>query len=100
MTEERIILVRYDEIGLKGKNRKFFEKCLIQNIRKSLNGIEGFRIQSPHGRLIVYTNKKNADECVRRMNYVPGIASMSIGIPVERDFDVMAEVGIHLIDPD
>ena len=53
MTEKRIILVRYDEIGLKGKNRKFFEKCLIQNIRKSFNGIEGVSIQSPQGRLIL-----------------------------------------------
>ena len=99
MTEKRIILVRYDEIGLKGKNRKFFEKCLIQNIRKSFNGIEGVSIQSPQGRLILYTDENTADECVRRLNYVPGIASMSIGISVERDFDAMAEVGIRLIQP-
>ena len=99
MTQNRIILVRYDEIGLKGKNRKYFEKCLVRNMRKSFAGIEGARIESPHGRLIVYTDNSNAEECVRRLNYVPGIASMSIGIPVERDFDVMAEVGIRLIEP-
>ena len=33
---ERLILIRYGEIYLKGQNRPFFEKTLINNIKKPL----------------------------------------------------------------
>ena len=36
MNEKRTILVRYDEISLKGRNRKYFEKTLLKNIKRSL----------------------------------------------------------------
>lgn len=33
---ERVILIRYGEIHLKGQNRPFFEKALHKNIKNSL----------------------------------------------------------------
>ena len=36
MIEKRTILVRYDEIGLKGRKRKYFTKVLLKNIKRSL----------------------------------------------------------------
>ena len=30
MTDRKTVLIRYDEIGLKGRNRKYFEKCLLE----------------------------------------------------------------------
>ena len=43
----RICLVHYHEIGLKGKNRSFFEKKLEQNIKKVLdaNGVKDFSLR-------------------------------------------------------
>ena len=37
---ENAIIVRYCEIHLKGKNRRFFEKLLKTNIENSLKGIK------------------------------------------------------------
>ncbi|MBQ3166228.1 MAG: tRNA 4-thiouridine(8) synthase ThiI [Clostridia bacterium] len=37
---KNVIIVRYCEIHLKGKNRKFFEKLLIDSIKRSLKDIE------------------------------------------------------------
>ena len=48
MTERRTVLIRYDEIGLKGRNRKFFEKCLLRNIKRVLSsGTDDIVYRSP-----------------------------------------------------
>ena len=47
MTEFRTLLIRYDEIGLKGRNRKYFENCLLNNIKRALNGLDGVRFRLP-----------------------------------------------------
>lgn len=36
---ERVILVRYTEIHLKGLNRPYFEQKLVDNMRSALRGI-------------------------------------------------------------
>jgi len=99
MSEARTLLVRYDEIGLKGKNRRFFENCLLGNIRRALAGLRPVRFRVPHGRILVDTDRARAAECALRLTRVPGIASVSAGVPVERDLDAMAEAGIGLIGP-
>ncbi len=99
MKDSRTLLIRYDEIGLKGKNRKYFENRLVRNIRYALKGIEGVRIEKIHGRILGRVSRVDADESVNRLTFVPGIASVSIGISMEPDFDVIAEWGIGLINP-
>jgi thiamine biosynthesis protein ThiI len=99
MTELRTLLIRYDEIGLKGRNRKFFENCLLNNIKQAFIGLEGVRFRLPRGRIMVDTPSSLADECARRLAFVPGIASFSIGYPVNPDFEEMAALGIKLVEP-
>ncbi len=99
MKDSRTLLIRYDEIGLKGKNRKYFENRLVRNIRYALKGIEGVRIEKIHGRILGRVSRVDADESVNRLTFVPGIASVSIGISMEPDFDEIAEWGIGLINP-
>ncbi len=99
MAEMRTLLVRYDEIGLKGRNRKYFENCLLSNIQRAFNGLEGVRFRMPRGRVMIDTPATLADEGAKRLAYVPGIASFSIGYQVNPDFDEMAALGIKLIEP-
>lgn len=99
MSEFRTLLIRYDEIGLKGRNRKFFENCLLNNIKRAFTGLDGIRFRLPRGRIMVDTPQSLADECARRLDYVPGIASFSIGHQVNPDFEEMAALGIKLIEP-
>ena len=50
------IICHYSEIGLKGKNRIYFEKKLIENIKNALKGItpDSFvNIQRLRGRFII-----------------------------------------------
>ena len=99
MKDERAILVRYDEIGLKGKNRKFFLDRLLSNIKRKLSGIENLRFSMPHGRIFIYIVQAQADECVSRLRLIPGIASVSVGLSVDPDFDYLADIGVQWIRP-
>ncbi|MBW2986185.1 hypothetical protein KY333_02330 [Candidatus Woesearchaeota archaeon] len=69
-----MIIVRFAEIGLKGKNRSFFENALIKNIKACLDAhkIKYSGIEKPMGRILIKTN----DPCVC-LNTVFGIASFS-----------------------
>ncbi|HBT38994.1 MAG: putative tRNA sulfurtransferase [Thermotoga sp. 50_1627] len=69
-----MIIVRYGEIALKGKNRKAFENKLIENIQKALarKGIEA-KIRSTQGRLIVDVPHEFAEI----ISKVPGVVSVS-----------------------
>ena len=99
MTERRTVLIRYDEIGLKGRNRKFFEKCLLRNIKRVLSGTDDIDYRSPRGRIFLDIPSSFAPECTARLKTVPGIASFSIGISMAPDFDAISVLGIQWIEP-
>ncbi|HHE75751.1 MAG TPA: tRNA 4-thiouridine(8) synthase ThiI, partial [Candidatus Aciduliprofundum boonei] len=56
-----MIIVRYGELGLKGKNRKFFEELLAKNIERKLRRY-GYssRTKILRGRIFVYASDEAA----------------------------------------
>ena len=60
MNDRRTILIRYDEIGLKGKNRNQFIDCLVKNIREQMRYVEGLQFNAPNGRIFLYCSLKSA----------------------------------------
>jgi len=79
---KQVILVRYGEISLKGKNRHLFEERLISNIRRCLdaNLILFFSIKRPRGRIIVYldNNKEYKVKDFAFFKYIFGIISYNL----------------------
>ena len=49
---DRVILLRYGEIHLKGKNKKFFEDKLIGNIKQKLDGLD-YRFSYKRSRYVI-----------------------------------------------
>lgn len=86
--QSKTILVRYGEIGLKGKNRSFFESALIRNIRKAVSGTEGLKVFREQGRVYVQHTGDSA-QVIERLAKVFGIVSLS---PV-----VTAQLGLEAI---
>lgn len=84
---ERIILVRYEEIFLKGDNRWFFEKRLMDNMRKALKGLGAIKISKNQSRIYVIPREPEypVDEAMSRLQKVFGINSVSpcVCMPVE-----------------
>ncbi len=93
----KTLLIRYDEIGLKGRNRRHFENQLVSNIRYALRDIKNIKIDKIHGRILGRVDLTDAEKCTSRLTQIPGIASISIGNSMEPDFDKMAELGVSLI---
>lgn len=95
---QRICLVHYHEIGLKGHNRKAFEERLLKNLEALLSPFPVVTIHRISGRLCVFfkegTSSEVALEAAAVIARVPGVARVSSGFKCERDIDQMTEAGI------
>ena len=84
---ERVIIVRYSEIHLKGNNRGYFEKVFVANMEKSLKGVK-HEIRKQSGRYIVENfDDYNVDLIIERLNKVFGIHTLSVAYRVNSDMD-------------
>lgn len=79
---EKVIIVRYSEIHLKGKNRGYFERVFGINIEKSLKGIK-HEVRRRSGRYLVECfDEEQTDIILEKLNKVFGIHSMSVALKV------------------
>ena len=84
---EKVIIVRYCEIHLKGNNRGYFEKVFMNNLEKALTGIR-HEMRKPSGRYIVENfDDARADEIIQRLRKVFGTHTLSVGYKVNADMD-------------
>lgn len=83
-------LIKYGEIGIKGKNRYMFEDALVRQIRFALRGVDGtFLVHKCHGRVYVdCEGKYDYEETVESLKRVFGIVGIC---PVVRV--AVAEIG-------
>lgn len=79
---DKVIIVRYSEIHLKGKNRGYFERVFGINMEKSLKGIK-HEIRRRSGRYLVECfDEGQTDIILEKLNKVFGIHSMSVALKV------------------
>lgn len=87
--KEKVIIVRYCEIHLKGKNRGYFEQVFMNNLEKALAGIR-HEIRRPSGRYVVENfAAERADEICERIRKVFGVHTLSVGVKVEADLEAI-----------
>jgi tRNA uracil 4-sulfurtransferase len=71
---ERVCLVHYHEIGLKGRNRAQFERQLRENIGAALAGFPAGKIERVASRVAVrVTEPERVDEVASRIAEIPGV---------------------------
>jgi thiamine biosynthesis protein ThiI len=69
------VLIHYGEIALKGLNRPFYERKLVENIKRALEGEEYAGVKHIHGRLILeLSEKSDTSRIEERLKRVFGIA--------------------------
>jgi len=91
------ILVRYGEIALKGKNRMFFEKTLLENIKFALKGL-GARVVRMHGRLLIMGAADEEEEITRRLSRVFGVVSVSSVETAPLDLEAIKEKALEIME--
>lgn len=94
-------LIKYAEIGVKGKNRYLFENALVQQIRYALKKCEGeFAVRKTDGRIYVdAVSEFDYDETVAHLQKVFGISGICPMVYVEDEgFEKLKETVIGYID--
>ncbi len=79
-------LIKYGEIGIKGKNRYLFEDALVKQIRHALKKVEGtFEVRKEQGRIYVEAQEAafDFDETVEALQRVFGIVGICPMIQLE-----------------
>ena len=75
----RVCLVHYHEIGLKGKNRSTFENQLVTNLHRALRGYDLQDIKRVSGHILVTAGSgRVSDEMADAISRVPGVARVSL----------------------
>ena len=74
----KAFLIKYAEIGVKGKNRFLFEDALVNQIRFVLREVEGdFKVRKEPGRIFVETEESfDFEETVDALQHVFGIVGI------------------------
>ena len=92
----RVILIRYGEIHLKGKNRPFFERALRLQIKNSCKDVD-YNVSMLGGRYYVSGYEiKYEEKLVQEIIKIFGIHSISIAFEVEKDKDKLIEAAISI----
>lgn len=85
---ENIIIIHYAEIGLKGENRREFEKKLVENIRHALKDLKYENIKRISGRILITPgpDTETGDFKVA-LNHIFGISHFSFGFEAKADME-------------
>lgn len=88
---EKVIIIRYSEIHLKGNNRGYFERVFSINMEKVLKGIK-HEIRRLSGRYLIENFDENeAENILVRLKRVFGIHSISVANKVNSDMGAIYE---------
>jgi thiamine biosynthesis protein ThiI len=91
-----VILIRYGELSLKGRNQKIFEDRLIRNIREKLKDYESVRVTREHGRLFVELGEHPAEPIMELLKDVFGIVSFSPAIRINSQIEEMEQTAANI----
>lgn len=94
-------LIKYAEIGVKGKNKYLFEEALAQQVKYALKRCEGeFKVTRTEGRIYVHAlSKFDYDETVDNLKTVFGVSAICPVVAVsDEGFDELAKTVVDYVD--
>lgn len=84
---QKVIIIRYSEIFLKGKNKGFFEKTFFVNIERALKGY-AHTLRRPSGRYIVADfDESQTDGFMSALKKVFGVHTLAVGYETSSSID-------------
>ena len=96
---EKMFVIHYAEVGLKGKNRVYFEKRLARNIKLTLRGTGYLQVKRLHDRILVRLQPQtDVDEIAKRLRKVVGIAHFELVLCTKKDMTAIREAALSLTE--
>lgn len=94
---ENVLLIRYGEVHLKGLNRPYFERKLIERIKLALSGLNA-TVKREQGRIYAFGIGENDNEkAIDMLTRVFGIHSLSPSYGVEKDWDTICRTALEVV---
>lgn len=98
MNEQNIYIVRCGEVALKGMNKPYFEKTLVERIRKKLKDMDGVEVSRREGLIFIRSDKKHdAESIVKNVSRVFGVASISPAVEAESELNKIGEASVEFM---
>ena len=95
MNEQNIFIVRCGEVALKGMNKPYFERMLVDRIRKNLKDFDGTDVRRHEGLIFVRADKKyDKEKLIRQISKVFGVASISPAVEAPSNLDSIGEEAV------
>jgi len=97
MNIEKVILIRYGELHLKGNNRGFFEKMLKKDIRQKLKNLN-CQLHTVRGRYIISSESEtDFNKACQALYRVFGLSSFSVAYKCKNDVEAIKALAIHIM---
>ena len=93
-----IAIVKYGEIGVKGKNRYIFENKLIKNVKNILKPIGKFNVYKEYGRIYVDLEDYDYEEVIEEVKKVFGIVGVCPAVRAEKDYKKLKEIALAMLE--
>lgn len=95
MNEQNIFIVRCGEVALKGMNKPYFERMLVDRIRSNVKGLGNVDVKRQEGLIFVRADKDvDTDLLVRQIAKVFGVASISPAVEAPSNLDAIGEEAV------
>ena len=95
---DRVALVHYHEIGLKGRNRGDFERRLETNLRRAVTGLTEGRVRRIASRLLVpVTDPAHAEELLAAVERTPGVSYLGYAFECDRTPEAIDEAALAAV---
>lgn len=91
------LLIRYDEIALKGNNKKQFILKLQENIQRKLQLFPNAKVKRTQGRMFVLLNGHDPEAIIQITKNIFGIHSIRPAIKVENDALAIKEASLYAL---
>lgn len=85
------LLIRYGELGLKGRNIKHFIVRLQKNIEAALSDFPGIEVTRSMGRMFVVLNGQEPEPVIEKCKKIFGIYSLSLAIKTKNDVEAIKQ---------
>ena len=99
MNDEKILIVRCGEVALKGMNKPYFERILVERIRKNLSKINGAKVSRKEGLIFVRVPlDSDMNQVAAEVSKVFGVSSVSPALEVESDLEAIGSKAVEFMN--
>ena len=100
MNEQSIFIVRCGEVALKGMNKPYFERMLVERIKKNVKQFAGVDVRRHEGLIYVRADKSiDREQLLKQIGKVFGVATISPAVEAPSNLDAIGEEAVkYMLD--